>query len=48
MNIDEIEFVALSWEADSARAKPAARGVLKDFERLVDEVEQLTQGFMSL
>lgn len=48
MNAGEMEFVELSWETDSARAEPAARVVLKDFERLVDEVEQLAQGFMGL
>lgn len=48
MSSEEIEFVELSWETDPAKAKPAARVVLKDFECLVDEVERLTQGFMSL
>lgn len=48
MNSDEIEFVELSWETDSAKAKPGGKIALEDFRRLVDEVERLSQNFMRL
>lgn len=44
----EIEFVALSWETDPKKMKPAAKVSLKDFERLAKQVEDLGGSFMAL
>ena len=44
----EIEFVALSWEADPAKMKPQVKVALADFEQLADEVERLGGKFMAL